>query len=81
MNQNHVLSRPPPPGLHTPLSRPVVAYLCREYVALVYPTKELVAKVFVASQEILLQTYVGEWPPKPVTNPVFLIHSQYTARH
>ena len=38
--------------------------------------KNLVAKVLVASQEILLQTYVAEGPPKPVTNPMFLIHSQ-----
>ena len=37
--------------------------------------KNLVTQVLVASQELLLQTYVAEWLPKPVTSPVFLIHS------
>ena len=36
----------------------------------------LVAKVLAASQEIRSQTFVAEWPPKPVTKPVFLIHSR-----
>ena len=31
--------------------------------------------MLVASQEVLLQTYVAERPPKPVTNPMFLIHN------
>ena len=35
-------------------------------------------KNLVANQDILLQTYVAEWPPKPVTNPVFLTHSHLT---
>ena len=30
------------------------------------------AKVLVASQVVLLQAYVAEWPPKPVTHPVVL---------
>ena len=55
------------PLLHTPLSRPNA---WRRYAL----QKNLVAKVLVASQEILLQTYVAEWPPKPVTNPALLIH-------
>ena len=41
VNQNPVMSRDPPhPLLHTPLSRPVVTYLCRECLAQVCPTKE-----------------------------------------
>ena len=28
---------------------------------------------FVAEHPRLLQTYVAKWPPKPVTNPIFLI--------
>ena len=51
----------------TPLSRAVVTYC----LAQVNPTKK---KVLVKSQEILLQAYLAEWPPKPVTNPVLLIH-------
>ena len=43
--------------------------------------KNLVAKLLVASQEILLQTYVAEWPPEPATNPVFLIHSHKGIQH
>ena len=39
------------------------------------PTKKLIAEVLVASLEILLKAYVAEWPPKPVTHPVLLIHS------
>ena len=66
---------PPHPLLHTPLwgllLHAFVANAWRRYVL----QKNLVAKVPVASQDILLQTYVAEWPLKPVTNPVFLIHS------
>ena len=43
VNQNRILSRAPPPPhplLHTPLSRHVVTYLCRECLAQVCPTKE-----------------------------------------
>ena len=65
---------PPDPLLHNPLSRPVVTYLWHECLGQVCPKKNLVAKVLVASQEILLQTYVAEWPPKHVTHPVLLIH-------
>ena len=71
VNQIPVLSRAPPPLLHTPVSRPVATYLCRECLSQVCPTKEPSAKVLVASQEILFQTYVAESSPKPVTNPVF----------
>ena len=39
------------------------------------PYKRTFTKVLVASQEILLQTYVAERPPKPDTYPVFLIQS------
>ena len=38
------------------------------------PQKKLVAQVR-AYQEILLQAYVAEWPPKLGTNPMLLIHS------
>ena len=37
--------------------------------------KKLGAKVLVAGWEILLQAYLAERPSKPVTNPMFLIHS------
>ena len=36
------------------------------------PQKNLVAKVLVASKEILLQAHVAEWPSKPATNPNLL---------
>ena len=35
----------------------------------------LVSTVLVTSQEILLQAYVADWPPKPVTNPGFLMQA------
>ena len=84
VDQNTVLSRPP----HTP-PHPTPPHLCfriichglslQTFVANAWCRyalqKNLVAKVLVASQGILLQTYVAEWPPEPVTNPVFLIHS------
>ena len=80
VNQNPVLSRAPPPHpCYKPLCR---GLLLHSFVAnanawrwYALRKKNLVAKVLVASQEILLQIYVAEWPPKPVTNPVFLIHS------
>ena len=56
-------------------SRPVVTYLRRECLALVYPTQEPCRKGSCRKPGIMSQTYVAEWPPKPVTNPVFLIHS------
>ena len=59
------------PLCHGLLLHTFVANAWRRYAL----QKNLVAKVLVASQEILLQTYVAEWPPKPVANPVFLIHS------
>ena len=61
-----------------PACRPVVTYLCRKCLARARPTKRsLLQKCFSqeASQECLLQAYVAESPPKPVTNPMFLIHS------
>ena len=71
MHQNPVLSRVPDP---TSVTYPFVAACCyihanawRRYAL----QKNLVAKVLVASHEILLQTHVAEWPPEPVTNPVF----------
>ena len=74
----HFVAAPPPPTpCYIPLCRGMlllqifVANAWRRYAL----QKNLVAKVLVARQEILLQTYVSEWPPKPVTNPVFLIHS------
>ena len=82
MNQNQVktaLCRPPPPPPPQPVTysfdlllNTLVANPWRRYAL----QKNLVAKVRVASQEILLQTYVVEWPPKPVTKTVLLIHSR-----
>ena len=79
VNQNPALLRAPPPPVtysfvaaccYIPLSRMIGAGMrCR------YAPHENLAKVLVASQEILLETYVAEWPPKPVTNSMFLIHS------
>ena len=66
----------PPPPCYIPLCRGLLLHTfvandwCRYALQ-----KNLVAKVLVASQEILLQTYVAGWRPKPVTNPMFLIHS------
>ena len=59
----------PPAPRYIPLCRgrllhTFVANASRRYAL----QKNLVAEVLVASQEILLQTYVAEWPPKPVTN-------------
>ena len=81
VNRSPVCSRPPSPP--TPCYiLPCRGLLLHTFVANAWRTyalqKKLVAKGLVASQEILLQTYVAEWPPKPVTNPVFLIHSRIT---
>ena len=75
VNQNPVC-RGPPRSCYIPLCRGLLlhtfgANACRRYAL----QKNLVAKVLVAGREILLQTYVAESPRKPVTNPVFLIHS------
>ena len=71
--KSRFVAGPPHPLLHVPMSRPVVSRLCREHRYA--PQKNLVAKVLVAIQETLLQAYVAEWPPEPVTNLVFFIHS------
>ena len=75
VNQNPVLSRAPPHPCYIPLCR---GLLLHTFVANAWHRyalqRNLVAQVLVASQQILLQTYVAEWPPKPVTNLVFLIH-------
>ena len=44
------------------------------------PQKKLVENVLIASQQNLLQACVAEWPPKPFTHPVFLIHSHILFR-
>ena len=44
------------------------------------PQKKLVENVLIASQQNLLQACVAEWPPKPFTHPVFLIHSHIVFR-
>ena len=80
MNSKPVLSQPPPTPCYIPLCRGLLLHTfvangwCRYALQ-----KNLVAKVLVANQEILLQTYVAERPPKPVTNPMFLIHSQLSS--
>ena len=74
--RHRFVAAPPPPPVAYPICRGLllhtfVANAWRRYA----PQKNIVAKVLVASQAILLQTYVAEWPPKPVTNPAFLIHN------
>ena len=71
---------PPPTPCYMPLCRGLLLHTFFANAWRMYALqKKLVAKVLVASHEILLQTYVAEWRPKPVTNPVFLIHSHITA--
>ena len=50
------------PTLHT-----FVAHAWRRYAL----QQNIVAKVLVASQDILLQTYVAEWPPSLLQTPCF----------
>ena len=77
VNQNPVLSRAPPP-------HPLLHALCRSLLLHTFVAndwcryalqKDLIAKVLVENQGILLQTYEAKWPPKPVTNPRILTHS------
>ena len=72
--------RPPPPGSRSPT--PCCMLLCRGLVLRTFvanawhgyaPQKNLVDKVLVASQKILLRAYVAEWPPKPFTSAVLWI--------
>ena len=76
VNQNPRFVAGPPTPCYKPLCRGLLLHTlvanawCRYALQ-----KNLVANVLVASQEILLETYVADWPPKPVTNPMFLIHS------
>ena len=72
-----VAAHPPPPTpYYIPLCRGLLlhTFVANDWCKYALQ-KNLVAKVIVASQEILLQTYVVEWSPKPLTNPMFLIHS------
>ena len=52
--------------------RAIVTYLPRECLV---RASRFIAEVLVASQDILLQTFVAEYPPKTVTNQVFSIHN------
>ena len=63
-NQNPVLSRPPSPH---PQYIPFSANAWHRYA---------LPRVYVASQDIPLQANVAEWPRKPATNQLFLIHRQ-----
>ena len=82
MNQNPVLSSP----LSTLVTYPFVAACC--YIPLSQMIGAGMPYKRTLSQRCLSQArrfcykpmpYVAEWPPKPVTNPMFLIHSQLSA--
>ena len=60
----------------TPVTQPFVAGCCYTPLSRMHGKGMPHYKRLVASQEILLQAYLPEWPPKPVTDPVFLIRSQ-----
>ena len=80
VDQNPMLSRPPlfykpllRPAVSNPLSRIFRGYDKTYYLKAALCFWGFVTEGFVAEHPCLLQTYVSNWPPKPVTNPMFLI--------
>ena len=73
---NPVLS-PPPTPCYIPLCRGLLLHTSVASARYGHaPGKRLVARVLVASQDILPH-YVAESPPKPVRNSAFFVHSQW----
>ena len=84
-----VVARLPPSVTRLCRSR-LFQTLCRGFLAAVIqhiPSswrlvfRGFVAAGFVAEHPHLLQSYVAKWPPKPVTNPMFLISCRISSNY